>query len=359
MLCHGSWFPVHRATILKYGPIDLRFNRWTRPGNHVGNGPFRLAEWNVGSHVTCEKNPHYWNASEVKLNGVIFYAMENPNTEERAFRSGLLHSTVTLPIAKRPEYLKNQPPEFRRSPALWTQYYIFNVTKKPFDDPRVRQAFSLALERQSIVDNITRAGEMPAFTLTPPSTGGYTCRTRLEENVAKARALLAEAGYPEGKGMGRIKLLLGNTENQKILADGLVAMWRRNLGEGIEIELDRKESKVYLDEQTLGNFQISRAGWMGDFNDASNFLDLMTSNSGNNRTRWKSPQYDALLSQAARTADPAARFELFQKAEKLLLDEVPLLPINFGVNVSLRALNVKGFHENLLDVHPPQFVSLE
>ncbi len=357
MLCHGSWFPVHPASVLKYGTMTQRFNTWTRPGRLVSNGPFQLSEWVVSSHVRGVKNPHYWNSANVKLNGIVFYPLDNLNTEERAFRCGMIHSTVSLPIAKRPQYIRENPPEFHRFPALWTQYYIFNVTKKPFDDVRVRKAFSLAMDRESIVQNITRGGELPAYGLTPPNTGGYTCRTKVEENVAKAQALMAEAGYPQGKGIGPIKLLLGNNDSQKILADGLVEMWRKNLG--VEIELERKEAKVYLDEQTLGNFQISRAGWIGDFNDASNFLDLMTANSGNNRTRWKNPKYDEFLAQAARTADPVKRKECFQQAEALLIEEMPLLLINFGVNVSLRAQNVKGFHENLLDVHPPQFVSLE
>ena len=360
MLCHSSWFPVHRATIEAHGAIDARFSRWTRPGNHVGNGPFRLVEWNPNAYVRCEANPHYWNAAANGLKGVWFHVIDNPNTGERAFRSGQLHVTTTVPTQKRPALLANGDPFFHHAPLLATAFYVFNTSKPPFDDARVRRAFSMAVNREDLVRHVTGSGEIPAKGLIPPGTGGYAgVPVGIAEDPDAARRLLAEAGFPEGRGLPEIRLLVTSAEQSRILAEGIAGMWRRSLGDGIRVRIERQESKVFYRTVQNGDFMIARGGWYGDFNDPKNFIDLMRSNSGNNRTRWKSPAFDALADAADRERDPAARLDICGRAEELLMSESPIIPLYFQTSVNLRQTSVGNWHDNLLDAHPYQHVRLE
>ena len=356
MQSHFCFFPVHKATILKYGAIDQRDTAWTRPGNFIGNGPFQLEDWKINQVIRVKPNPHYWDAATVKLAGIEFYPVKQADTEERMFRAGQLDCTSTIPLPRIDVYKKEHPNLLRRDPYLATAYYIFNTTRKPFDDARVRRAFALTVDRQLLCDRILKGGQTPAFFLTPPDTAGFTSRAALTGSVAEARALLAEAGYPGGRGFPEVELLYNTSENHRIMAEAIQQMWNRELG--VHVLLVNQEWKVYMDTRRKFGFGICRAGWTADYNDPMTFLDLFVSGGGNNNTGWSNAGYDSAVAEARR-ATGAARLEAFQRAEALLAAELPILTLYHYRTVNLVHPRVQGWHPNQLDHHPYKHVSLK
>jgi len=356
MLCHTAWLPVHRATIEKFGKPDQRGTPWTRPGNMVSNGPFTLAEWKPNQLIRVEKNETYWDAPNVRLRAAIFYPVENEDTEERMFRAGQLHVTATLPISKIAVYKKDTTGVFDPAPYLSTYFYRFNTAKKPFDDARVRRALAMAIDRERLVKYVTRGGQLPAGHLCPPDTAGFTATANLPSDPAAARQLLADAGYPGGKNFPRVEILYNTNESHRQIAEAIQQMWRRELG--IDAGLCNQEFKVFNDTLRNGDYQIARFGWVGDYIDPSTFMDIMTSDSGNNQTGWKNAEYDRLIAEARRAPDPRRRYECYQRCEQILVDECPIAPIYFYVRDNLVATSVQGWHGNLLDVHPLKYVWL-
>jgi len=354
---HYSWWPVHTPTIEKHGRLYERGNRWTRPENFVGNGPFLLADWKPQRVITLKKSPTYWDAASVKLNEINFYPIESLDTEERAFRSGQLHSTYEVPLPKIDVYKKDNPELLRMDPYFGTYMYRMNTTRPHLKDKRVRQALSLAIDRKAIVENVTRGGQRPAFHFTPPDTQGYTSRTHTEFNPDRARQLLAEAGFPDGKGFPPVEILYNTSEAHKAIAEAIQQMWKKELN--IDARLLNQEWKVYMDSESQLNYDVSRAGWIGDYPDPSTFLKTFTTSSGNNRTGWSNPEFDRLIAEADRANDPAQRMELFQKAEAILMEEMPLVPIYFYTRVYLQQPSVKNWHPNFMDHHPYKYVYLE
>jgi oligopeptide transport system substrate-binding protein len=357
LVCHAAWYPVHRASIEKLGAIDQRGLPWTRPGNLVSNGYFTLADWKPSQFIRLTKSETYWDRDNVKLNEVIFYPIESADAEERGFRSGQLHVTRQVPNSKIATYRKERPDVLQDDPVLSVYYYNFNTEKPPLNDVRVRRALALAIDRNVIVKFVTRGGELPAGNFTPPGTAGFTAKSVSLTDLATARKLLAEAGFPGGKGFPRVDILYNTSEGHKSIAEAIQQMWKKNLG--VDIGLYNQEAKVWLDSMRQKNYQISRAGWGGDYLDPSTFLDIMAGDSGNNHTNWKSAEYDRLLAEARSTADQAKRFELFQRCEQILAEEMPIMPIYFYVRNTLRLPEVKGWYGNLLDHHPLKGVYLQ
>ena len=357
ILSHNSWFPVHLPTVKKFGGIADRGNRWTLPGNFVGNGPFILKEWKMNSYIMVEKNPWYWDAANVKLNRIYFYPTESIDAEERAFRAGMLHITKDVPSTKIEVYKKNHPEQIRAEPILSTYFYRFNVMKPPLNDKRVRQALVMAVDREAIVKYVTRGGQVPAYFYTPPNTGGYTCRSKIDGNVEKARRLLAEAGYPDGKNFPEMNILINTHEAHKAIAEAIQQMWMKNLN--VRVSIRNEEWKVFLDSTHRLNYQIARAGWNGDYLDPNTFLDMFITDGGNNDTGWSNKEYDRLIQEAALAVDPKERLKIFQKAEAILLDEVPILPLYFYTRPTLLHPSVRNFYPTVLDLHPWQAVYLD
>ncbi len=357
LVSHSSWYPVHRATIEKFGRMDQRGTLWTRPGNYVGNGPFTLAEWSPNQVIRVVKSTTYWDRDAVRLNAVNFYPIESESTEENAFRSGALHMTSTIPISKIAVYQKEAPALLHQETNLATYFFRLNVTKPPLDDVRVRRALALALDRRQLVEHVTRGGQEPAYNLTPPDIAGYTARARLTEDLAEARRLLAAAGFPDGKGFPHLELLYNTNDGHRQIAEAVQQMWKKGLG--IEVSLANQEAKVWSDTMRQLNYQIGRYAWVGDYLDPSTFLELMTSTSGNNETGWKNAAYDRLFADAQQETDNAKRYELFQRAEQILSDEMPVVPVYFYKRNNLRLPSVKGWYGNLLDLHPFKGVYLE
>ena len=359
LLFQRYYFPVYLPGIEKNGGLEDRSNlQWTRPGNYVGNGPYVLVGWRVNQQIVAKKNPNYWNAKNIRIHEVHYLPIDNGTAEESAFRGGLLHKTSSGNVSpsKLDTWRHEQPDLVHVDPYLGVYFYMLNTTRPPLDDVRLRQALALSIDRESIVRNITRAGERPAYSYTPPDTAGYTARARTEYNPDKARQLLADAGHPGGAGLPPLPILFNTSELHSQIAQAIQAMWKKELG--VTVNLNNEEWKVYLNDRKTMNYTVCRAGWIGSF-DPSFFLENMLSGGTNNQTGFASPDYDRLIAQSRAERDPAARYEDFQQAEKILMDAMPVVPVYFYTNSYLLRPSVKGWHANPVDYHPFEELSLQ
>lgn len=357
LLNHYSWFPVHIPSIKKHGGIDKPDNRWTLPGNFVGNGPFILDKWEINKVIVVKKSSTYWDRKTVKLEEIHFHPISDVEVEERAFRSGQIHVSNTIPLNKIEVYRKKDAGKLRIDTYLGTYFYRLNTKRKPLDDKRVRMALALAVDRESIVRNIHYRTVKVAGNITPPGTGGYTYQgSPLKYDPDKARQLLAEAGFPGGQGFPKLSVLYNSSEQHRRMAEVIQQMWKKNLG--IEIELANEEWKVYLKTSQEMDYDISRAGWIGDYPDANTFLDMWLTDGGNNYTGFSLVEYDKLIADAANAPSVEARLALFQKAEGLLMEEMPILPIYFYTARYLINPRVREWHPTILNHHPYKHVYL-
>jgi oligopeptide transport system substrate-binding protein len=357
LAAHSTWMPVHRATIEKYGKLDERGTAWTRPGNLVGNGPFTLAEWQPNARLIVAKNPRYWAAATNQLERVIFYPTEKSDVEELNFRAGQLHVTYSVPPSKIASYRQQSPDRLRLDPLLAVTYLNFNTTKAPLNQPKVRRALALALERGAISRRVFSGAQAPAHTLVPPNCHGYVGPAGQPDDFASARTLLAEAGFPGGKGLPVLSIQVLNDDKLPRTAEAIQAMWLRELG--VQVTIEPFEQKTWIQNQQTLAHTVALIGWTADFPDPITFLDLFRSGGGNNWTGWSSTAYDALLDQAGATADPAARFALLQKAETLLLAEAPIAPLVFGARTYTIHPAVKHWAPAPLGLHRYQLIRLE
>ncbi len=350
MLKHYSWFPVNPRTIEAHGGIENRDASWTQVDHFVGNGPFRLIYWKTNNYIEVQRSPTYWDRENVIPNGIRFFPIERLSTEESAFRAGQLHYCYQIPLDRIEYYKKNKPELVRFDDYLGTYFYRINVTKKPFTDPKVRQALAYAIDRVALVEQITQGNERPASGYIYDGMKGYQSPGTLTFDPAKAKRLLAEAGYPEGEGFPTVSILINTAESHKIIAEAIQEMWREHLK--IEIGLINQEWKVYLNSQNSLQYQIARAGWIGDFMDPITFLMIFTSESGNNNTGWENTEYDQLYSQLIQTGDNDSRYQIMQKMESILLDELPIIPIYWYTRKYLLDPNIKNWNPKLLDNRP-------
>jgi oligopeptide transport system substrate-binding protein len=354
---HQSWFPVHRATIEKFGKMDQRGTLWTRPENFVGDGPFLMKEWSPNSRIIVAKNPSYWDARHNHLNAVVFFPTDNIATDEGNFRAGQVHLTYQL-LPDRIGYYRNEAPPFLRiDPFIETEFLQFNVTKPPLNDPRVRQALARAIDRIAISRDVLYGSCQPAGALTPPNTAGYTPEAKIPTDFDAARKLLAEAGFPGGKNFPVLEIQTKNDNIWRAVAEAIQEMWKRELG--IHVTIASLEQKTWLANSQALSYQITFYRWIGDYNDPSTFLYLFKSDSGNNNTGWASTDYDRLNNEADRAIDPTQRNVLMQRAEALLLDEAPIAPVYYGTRTYLIQPYVKGWVPALLGYHRYQLIDLE
>lgn len=348
LLDHYSLFPVHQATIEKFGRADERGTRWSYEGNLVGNGPYKLEEWKINRHITVTKNPYYWDEANVSINSIVFKPVDNAVTEERMFRAGALHVTSSIPADKIAIYQEKSAPELKITPYLGTYFYRLNINTPQLQDKRVRRALGMAIDRKQLVDNITKGGQIPAYTMTPPGTMGYFPESTLNFDPEAAKRLLAEAGYPNGEGFPPIEILYNTNEGHRKIAVALQEMWKNYLN--IDIKLLNQEWKVYLATESAGDYQISRGGWIGDYVDPNNFLDMFLCNGGNNRTGWCNEEYDRLILEVA-PSQPSheQRLKIFQQAETMLLEDMPIIPVYTYTSIKLLHPSVRNFDDNILN----------
>jgi len=347
---------VPRQTIEKYG------DHWLMAKPLPSNGAFQLEAWRLNDKIRLRKNPRYWDATNTQSEIIDLLPVGSPNAALNLYTHGqadIVWDKELVPTDLVDALLKR--PDFHTFNYLGTYFMRFNVTRKPFDDPRVRRALALAIDRERIVKKITRAGERPALTLVPPGTANYSTPEGITYNPALARKLMAEAGYPGGKNFPRFEYMFnaaagGSAKIHENVAIEMQQMWRDELG--IQMDLRQLEWKVYLSDQSHLNYEISRSSWIGDYNDPQTFLGMFTSTDGNNRTGWKNSRYDELIKAANNEPDLQKRARLFQQAETLLVrDEAPIIPLFFYTGINYFDTNkIQGIYQNILDVHPLQTI---
>lgn len=335
------FFPVPRAAVEKHAAMDERVNNWIRPGNLVGNGPFRLKAWRQNQGVVLERNPAYWDAARVRLREIHFLPIENAGAEENMFRAGQLHLTSGVPMSKIEVYQREQPEALKIVDDRGVYFYSLNVAKPPFGDARVRRALALSLDRETLTRQVLKGGKVPAWSFTPPGTGGYTARARLGFDPERARAQLRDAGFPGGQGLPAIELLVDAREQHRVIAEAVQQMWRRELG--IEVTLRNEETQVLNASKRSMDFQMVRGSWNATtYQDPFYFLGAWQTTGLYNEARWSSAEFDRLID-ATWTVDAAAREAAFQRAEEIFLNEVPAIPLFFSTQTILMQPSVKGW----------------
>lgn len=345
-------YVVPRQTIEKYG------DRWLRVRPLPSSGPFELDYWRLNDKIRLKKNPRYWDAAHTQSEIIDLLPVGSASAALDLYMDGQADIVWDKDLV--PEQLLDvliKRPDFHRFNYLGTYFIRFNVTRKPFDDPRVRRAFALAVDKERIVKKITRAGERPASHLVPDGTANYTSPPGLGYHPVLARKLLAEAGYPGGKGFPRFEYVFsasagGGDRIHENIAIELQQMWRHELG--VHMDLRQLESKIFFAAQSHLNYDLSRSSWVGDYDDPETFLGIFTSDDGNNRTGWKNAHYDSLIARANEQRDLKKRTELFQQAESLLVsNQVPIIPLFFYAGINYFDTNkIQGVYENILDDHP-------
>jgi oligopeptide transport system substrate-binding protein len=350
LAAHTTWLPVHRPSVEKFGRMDERGTKWTRPGNLVGNGAFTLAEWIPNGKVAVARNPLYWNAAKTRLNRIEFFPFEQPTTEELNYRSGQLHTTYALPTSKIATYRGHKPPDLRIDPVLSSFYLFINVTRPPFDNPKLRLALSHAVDREALSHDVMNSVYPPARSLTPPDCGGYTARAQVSDDFAEARRLLAEAGFPGGRGLPAVEVQCYSDDVKLRVLEAIQSMWQRELG--FRITIAQLEQKTLFQNQQSLNYTIAFSGWIADIPDPVSFLGTMVTGGGNNWAGWSNREFDRLISEASAAPDNARRFELFAKAEAVMLNDAPLIPLYsqyqvYAINPAVRGwtTNIIGFHQ--------------
>lgn len=351
---HYTWFPVPKHVILQHGKMTDRFTDWSELGHIVGNGPFKLIKWRFHDVIEVDRNPHYWDAANVGLNGIRFYPIENPYTEARAFLAGQLHTTYTLPTDLIRSVKEDFPEYLRQEPYVGTTFVRLNTTRPALNDPRVRQALSLAINRPLLCEFIME-GYSPAKSMTP-KMGSYEPNPVLKFDPEKARKLLADAGFPKGEGFPRYSMLISRPA-ARASAEALQAMWKEHLG--ILVDIENKDWGSYISAQQSLDFDMASAGWIGDYLDPTTFLNMWTEGNGNNNTGWHSNEFETLLDQAAQKAEAQDRLDMLKQAEDILMQEQPALPVSWYSRNYLLQPSVKGWHPLLLDNHPWKALSLE
>jgi oligopeptide transport system substrate-binding protein len=288
----------------------------------------------------------------------MFYPTENVSTEERMFRSGQLHVTNDTPIDKVPVYRDQHPEQIRLDLYLGTYCYMINVKRPGLEDVRVRKALNLAVDRQTLTETVLKGVQVPAYAMTPPGTIGYQPPKLFDFDPEGARRLLAEAGYPDGRGMPPIEVLYNTHEGHRKIAVALQQMWKKHLN--IDVTMVNQEWKVFLDTRQNKDFTLARQGWIGDYVDPNTFLDLWITDGGNNNTNWSNKEFDDLILRRIPVMKTTGeRLAGFHQAETILLQELPLIPIYTYVSKHLVSSSVKGMPSNLLDFTSFKHVYLE
>jgi oligopeptide transport system substrate-binding protein len=349
------------AVPLRRDCIETGGGLWTfSTSSYISNGPYRLKEWVHNSFLLLEKNPYYYKDT-AGPEYIRFYLMEDANATLAGFRNKELDFIDNIPVDETSKLLDSGL--LKTTPELATSYVLFNNKNPPFDDARVRKAFTLAVDRNFIVNNITRAGETPAAGIVPYGThdaegagsdfrkigGNYysTNENDYEKNCAEARNLLTEAGYPGGAGFPIVEYIYNTNDTNRSIAEALQNMWKTVLG--VKVTLSNQDWAVFIDTRKKGAFQIARSSWMADFNDPVNFLDLFVS--GNNISRYSNPGFDALMREAHSTAAEKDRMSLFHKAEDILIgQDMAVCPLSFSTKHYMLNPEIRGVYHNLLDL---------
>jgi oligopeptide transport system substrate-binding protein len=354
-LTHYTAYPVPKHV------VEAKGNDWVKLENIVTNGPYRPIEWVPGSHVKTEKNPEYYGVADLKIDNVIFYALEDHSAALKRYRAGEFDIMTEFPADQYQWLEENHPGEARVAPYAGLYYYVMNSSKPPLDDVRVRQALSMAINREVIGPQILGTGELPAYSWVPPGMNNYVeqpyratwADMDYAAKVEKAKSLLAEAGYGPDKPL-KIQLRYNTNENHKRIAIAIAAMWKVL---GVDVELYNAETKVHYAELKQGQLEVARAGWLADYNDPVNFLQLLRSDVQDNYGRWKNKDFDGLLDKAEKTQDLDARAKLLYEAEKIAIDDTAAAPIYYYLSRNVVSPKITGFENNTFDKHRTRWLT--
>lgn len=358
LLALPATFPIHRPTLEEHG------KGFARAGRLVTNGAYRLAEWRVGSHIRLERNPHYREAANTAIETVWYYPTVDQMAELNRYRAGELHITANVPTQAFARLHLERPAELKVAPYLNTYYYGFNLTRPPFaENPGLRRALSMVIDRELLVREVTRRGEQPARGWIPPGLPRYQPQRvdyaswPRDQRLEEARRLYREAGYSQDKPL-RTEIRFNTDRGHQQIAVAIQSMWKTALG--VEAQLINEELKVHLARvRERADTQVFRASWVGDYSDPNTFAALFKSDNPANLTGYANPAYDALLERAAATRQQDQRMVLLQEAEAMMLADAPLIPIYFYVSKHLVHRTVTGWRAHALDHHPTRYLALQ
>ncbi len=354
---HYTWFPVPKHVVLKYGEINTGLSSpWTKVGNIVSNGAFKLKKWRTNHILELDRNPHYWDNENVHLNGIRYLPVKNLFTETRMFGDGQLHITYKVPAELLKMAEEKYPKSLRKEDYVGVRYIRVNTAKSPFTDPKVRRAFALAIDQKALCDKVLMGGQQPASGIVPPFGDSQPAGV-IQFDPEEAKKLLAESEFADPASRPEITLLTTDSDSSLREAVAYQAMWEKHLG--IKVRILQREWSTYLSRQFSQDYDLAIAGWIGDFLDPTTFLEMWITDGGNNNTGWGSKQFEDLLKEAENTADPAARLQILAKAEKTILDDTPILPVYWYATNYLIRPEVKNWHPLLLNNHPFKFVKIE
>ncbi|RJT28074.1 peptide ABC transporter substrate-binding protein [Buttiauxella izardii] len=338
-----SFYPVPKAVVEKFG------NDWTKPGNLVGNGAYTLKDRIVNEKLVAVQNKNYWDNGKTVITQVTFIPINQESSATKRYLAGDIDITESFPKNLYQKLLKDIPGQVYTPPQLGTYYYAFNTQKGPTADQRVRLALSMTIDRHIMADKVLGTGEKPAWRFTPDVTAGFKPEPSpfeemsQEEANAQAKTLLQAAGYGPNKPL-KLTLLYNTSENHQKIAIAVASMWKKNLG--VDVKLQNQEWKTYIDSRNTGNFDVIRASWVGDYNEPSTFLSLLTSSHSGNISRFNSPEYDKILEQASQETTDAARNKDYNMAEKIIQEKAPIAPIYQYTNGRLIKPWLKGYPIN-------------
>jgi oligopeptide transport system substrate-binding protein len=343
MTGHTSMMPIHKAN------LESSDKPWSDPKQFVGNGAFLLDEWVVNERVELKKNPNYWDSDDTHLNQVTYIPFENQNASINRYAVGEVDITSDVPTHMAQKLQKEYQQAYTAVPLLCTYYYAFNTTRAPFDDVRVRQAVSYSIMRDVVTNGVTQVGNLPAYTFAHEYTAGFDAtqpeysQWTQKQRDEKAQKLLKEAGYDASNPLD-FKLLYNTSESNKSIAVAIASMLKNNLG--AKVELENQEWKSYLVSRRQGDFDVMRASWCGDYNEASTFLSLLRSGSSGNFARYSSDIYDKAMESALSATTEQERQTFYDQAEQALTVDMPIAPIYYYMQARLVRPTVGGFAKN-------------
>ena len=356
LLTHSTTYPVHRESIEKLGKL------FTRPGNLVSNGAFRLEEWRVQSHIKIIKNEQYWDNENTTLEATYYYSLDEPNSALRRYRANELDFTDTIPLEQLPLIKATMASEYKVAPYFGSYYYGFNNTKAPFkNNPDLRTALNMAIDREILVNIVIGAGQIPAYSFVPPVKTfqpvepEWSTWSQKEKN-REALRLYKNAGYSKENPL-ELEVLYNTSENHKKVALAVASMWKQTLG--VKTTLRNQEWKVFLETRRLQNeTQIFRGGWIGDYDDPYTFSQLLHSENEMNHAGYSSQEYDALIAMAATKNAGESRLDDLRAAERILLEDLPIIPLYYYVSQHMIKPWVSGLEGNVMDHHYSKYVKI-
>ncbi|WP_312119730.1 ABC transporter substrate-binding protein [Kosakonia cowanii] len=351
MLAHPSLVPIDQVLVNRFG------DKWTKPEHIVTSGAYKVTDWVVNERIVAERNTRYWNNKATVINKVTYLPISAETADVNRFKAGEIDITYTIPVNQFAQIRKTFGEQVSVEPQLATYYYEFNTTKPPFNDPRLRRALNMGLDKDIIADKVMAQGQRPAWVISQPEIGGvklsppdYSTWPR-EKRLAEAKKLLNEAGFNEAHPLS-FNLLYNTMETHQRIAIAASSMWKKNLG--VEAKLQNQEWKTMLDTMHTGNFDAVRYAWIADYDDAATFLNNFRTGSSENTSKYSNSAYDEALDNAAKAKDVAERGKYYQQAEDILARDVPAIPVYHYVRTHLVKPWVGGFNPDPLGYYLTQ-----